>query len=79
MPLAIILLTYFGEVIFFLPGTRLQIPGGLLALLLGVGLAWGTGLLQWNTEQFEAAATPIRLYFPSLHLTEISAQWSYLG
>ena len=78
MPLAIILLTYFGEVKFFLPGTRLQIPGGLLALLLGVGLAWGTGLLQWNIKQFEIATAPIQFYLPSVHLTEILEQSSVL-
>jgi adenine/guanine/hypoxanthine permease len=37
VPLGMILLTYFGKVNF-------GIPGGLLTVLLGMALAWGTGL-----------------------------------
>jgi adenine/guanine/hypoxanthine permease len=42
VPLGVILLTYFGKVKF-------GIPGGLLAVLLGIALAWGTGLMSWDS------------------------------
>jgi len=64
VPLGVILLTYYGEVKFIVPGTRLEIPGGLLAVILGTGLAWATGLCSWDSAQFAAATEPIRLYVP---------------
>jgi len=64
VPLGVILLTYFGQV-------RFAIPGGLLAVLLGIGLAWGTGLTHWDSAQFIAALEPIGFYLPSLWLEEL--------
>lgn len=43
--LGIVLLTYFGRVRF-----RGGLPGGLVAVTLGVGLAWGTGLAPTTSE-----------------------------
>jgi adenine/guanine/hypoxanthine permease len=62
--LGIILLTYFGRVKFFL-------PGGLLAVLLGIALAWGTGLVSWDTSRFQAALEPIGLYLPGIWLGDL--------
>jgi AGZA family xanthine/uracil permease-like MFS transporter len=61
VPLGIILLTYYGKVNF-------PIPGGLLAVLVGTMLAWGTGLLTWNAEQFATTLEPINIYVPKLWL-----------
>jgi AGZA family xanthine/uracil permease-like MFS transporter len=71
VPLGVILLTYFGGVKFVVPGTRLEIPGGLLAVVLGMILAWTTGLVRWDAAQFEAATAPIGFYFPRLWLGEL--------
>ena len=71
VPLGIILLTYFGKVEFFFPGTTLRIPGGLLAVLLGLLLAWTTGLVRWDTEQFQAAIQPLGFYIPQLSLQDL--------
>ena len=56
--LGIILLTYFGEVKF-------PLPGGLLAVLVGIILAWITGLAQGDASQFQAAVAPIQLHIPN--------------
>ena len=48
VPLGIILLTYFGRVHF-------PIPGGLLAVLVGTGLAWITGLVRPDAEALQRA------------------------
>ena len=69
VPLGVILLTYFGGVKFSLG--KLSIPGGLLAVILGTALAWGTGLSQWNSEQFESAIAPVGIYFPQINLGEL--------
>jgi len=71
VPLGVILLTYFGRVKFLLPGTRIAIPGGLLAVLLGIALAWGTGLASWDPTQFSAATAPIGFYLPQLWLGDL--------
>ncbi|MBF2098572.1 MAG: NCS2 family permease [Gloeomargaritaceae cyanobacterium C42_A2020_066] len=71
LPLGVILLTYFGEVEFHIPGLRPAVPGGLLAVLLGTGLAWGTGLVTWDAAQFQAAAGPVGLHLPRLWITDI--------
>jgi adenine/guanine/hypoxanthine permease len=65
VPLGVILLTYFGRVNF-------GIPGGLLAVLLGVGLSWSTGLVQWNAAAFQNAVSPIGPHLPKLW---IGALW----
>lgn len=64
VPLGVILLTYFGQV-------RFAIPGGLLAVLLGIVLAWSTGLVSWDPAKFEAAIAPIGFYAPGLWLGEL--------
>jgi len=78
VPLGVILLTYFGEVKFVVPGTRLAIPGGLLAVLLGITLAWTTGLVKWDTTQFQAATAPIGLYFPQIWLGDLGSKLGVL-
>jgi AGZA family xanthine/uracil permease-like MFS transporter len=67
LPLGLILLTYFGRVQF-------GIPGGLLAVLMGVALAWGTGLVQWDVAQWEAAVQPLGLYWPRPWVGELWSQ-----
>ncbi|MGL5871491.1 MAG: NCS2 family permease [Xenococcaceae cyanobacterium] len=74
VPLGVILLSYFGEVKFTIPGTRLNIPGGLLAVILGIILAWSTGLATWDTAKFSAAVAPIGFYLPKLSLGELWQQ-----
>lgn len=64
VPLGVILITYFGQV-------RFAIPGGLLAVLLGIGLAWGTGLVSWDNAKFVTALQPIGVYIPRLWLGEL--------
>ncbi|MEP0869933.1 NCS2 family permease [Trichocoleus desertorum AS-A10] len=64
VPLGVILLTYFGQV-------RFAIPGGLLAVLLGIGLAWGTGLVSWDATRFATALEPIGVYLPRFWLGEL--------
>ena len=71
VPLGVILLTYFGRVKFTWPGTRYNIPGGLLAVLLGMLLAWTTGLAQWNPSQWQVASEPIGLYLPQLQIEKL--------
>lgn len=78
VPLGVILLTYFGGVKFFLPGTKLNIPGGLLAIVLGIILAWSTGLLSWDEAKFSAAIAPIGFYLPKLFLGELWQQFDVM-
>ena len=83
VPLGVILLTYFGEVKFTWPGTSYQIPGGLLAVLLGMVLAWTTGLAQWSPRQWQEASEPIGLYLPQLQLQSLWSErfvlWQYFS
>ena len=67
LPLGVVLLTYFGQV-------KWGLPGGLLAVLLGIGLSWGTGLVQWNPVQFQTALEPIGLHLPRLWVGDLWAQ-----
>ena len=71
VPLGVILLTYFGRVKFGL-------PGGLVAVLLGVALAWGTGLVQWEPQRWATAVEPLGIYLPHLWLGELWGQGSVL-
>lgn len=71
VPLGVILVTYFGQV-------RFKIPGGLLAVLLGIALAWGTGLVSWDGAKFAAVLQPIKLYLPSLALGKLWSSRSVL-
>jgi AGZA family xanthine/uracil permease-like MFS transporter len=64
VPLGVILVTYFGNV-------RFPIAGGLLSVLLGIALAWGTGLVSWDSAKFTEAVTPLGFYFPSVYLGQL--------
>ena len=68
VPLGVILLSYFGGVKFLIPGTRLEIPGGLLAVILGTILAWLTGLNQWDSNQLNMVLEPVGINLPPLAL-----------
>ncbi|WP_299490870.1 NCS2 family permease [Acaryochloris sp. IP29b_bin.137] len=72
VPLGVILLTYFGQVDFGL-------PGGLLSVLLGVGLSWLTGLVQWDAALFDQAIQPLGVYIPKLWIGAIWAQGGVLS
>lgn len=69
LPLGVILLTYFGQVDFGL-------PGGLLSVLVGMLLAWATGLVQWDPAVFEQALQPLGFYLPKFW---IGAIWEQSG
>jgi adenine/guanine/hypoxanthine permease len=64
VPLGVILLTYFGQVKF-------PIPGGLLAVLLGTGLAWITGLVKADPVSLQQALQPVGWHWPGLYLAEL--------
>jgi AGZA family xanthine/uracil permease-like MFS transporter len=72
VPLGVILLTYFGQVDF-------GIPGGLLSVLLGIALAWITGLVQWDATLFGQALQPLGFYIPKLWIGAIWEQGAILG
>jgi len=78
VPLGVILLTYYGEVTFTLPGSRIEIPGGLLAVILGTGLAWATGLCHWDPALWSRAIEPVKLYLPRPWLGSLWAERSVL-
>ncbi|MFN9924996.1 MAG: NCS2 family permease [Cyanobacteriota bacterium] len=59
--LGVILLAYFGEV-------KLPLPGGLLAVLVGVTLAWATGLLQVDAKAWSEGMAQVGPQLPKLQL-----------
>jgi AGZA family xanthine/uracil permease-like MFS transporter len=63
--LAVILVAYFGAV-------RLPLPGGLLAVLVGVGLAWASGLMQVDEATWRSNAALVGWHLPRL---ELGALW----
>lgn len=65
VPLGIILLTYFGRV-------RFPIPGGLLAVLAGTGLAWLNGLVHMDSSAWSRSLEPLGWHFPTV---SVSALW----
>ena len=67
--LAVILLTYYGQV-------RFPLPGGLLAVLLGIALAWGTGLVRLDQAILASNAAQLGLHLPGLQL---EALWQARG
>ena len=67
--LAIVLVTYYGRL-------RLPIPGGLLAVVIGVGLAWSTGLIDGDASRWSQEASQIGLRLPHL---EIANLWHARG
>jgi adenine/guanine/hypoxanthine permease len=64
--LAVILATYYGRL-------RLPIPGGLLAVLVGIGLAWSGGLIQADPQLWAREASQVGLRLPHLELRSLWA------
>ncbi|MFM7268543.1 MAG: NCS2 family permease [Cyanobium sp.] len=64
--LGVILVAYFG-------GVRLPLPGGLLAVLVGIALAWATGLLRVDASAWQANAAQVGLHLPVPRLADL---WS---
>ncbi|WCL47594.1 NCS2 family permease [Leptospira sp. GIMC2001] len=69
IPFGIILVQYFANVKF-----PLMIPGGLLAVIVGTGLAWLSGI--WGTplmqmEQVSLATATIGFEFPKIYISEL--------
>jgi len=62
--LAVILVTYYGQV-------RLPLPGGLLAVLVGIALAWGTGLIRIDAASWQSNAAQVGLHLPRLQLAAL--------
>lgn len=67
--LAVILLTYYGQV-------RLPLPGGLVAVLLGIALAWSTGLLRPDGAELAQEAAQLGLHLPG---PQLEALWQARG
>ncbi|MFM7394466.1 MAG: NCS2 family permease [Cyanobium sp.] len=67
--LAVILVAYYGRV-------RLPLPGGLLAVLVGIALAWSTGLIRVDAASWQANAAQVGLHVPRLQL---EALWAGRG
>jgi AGZA family xanthine/uracil permease-like MFS transporter len=59
LPLGVVLMVYFGKVRF-----PARIPGGLVAVVLGVVLAWATGLCSWDPEQVKSVVGGVGVYPP---------------
>ncbi len=59
LPLGVVIMIYFGRVRF-----PARIPGGLVAVALGVVLAWATGLCSWDAEQVRTVAGGVGLHLP---------------
>jgi AGZA family xanthine/uracil permease-like MFS transporter len=62
--LAVILLGYYGRV-------RWPLPTGLLAVLLGMVLAWSSGLIRWDQTAWMQSINSLGLHFPSLQLAAL--------
>jgi AGZA family xanthine/uracil permease-like MFS transporter len=62
--LAVILVTYYGQV-------RLPLPGGLIAVLLGIVLAGATGLLRIDAASWQANLAQVGLHLPPLQLAPL--------
>ena len=67
--LAVILATYYGRL-------QLPIPGGLLAVLVGMALAWGTGLIKLDPQTWSNQLAQVGLHLPHL---ELGALWQARG
>lgn len=81
--LAIILVAYYGKVRFI--G---NLPGGLIAVLVGTALAWGVSWLDWPARLIDfsgygAALSPMGLYLPMPVLDDLAGGlhfiWPYIG
>jgi adenine/guanine/hypoxanthine permease len=64
--LAVILVAYYGQL-------RLPLPAGLLAVLLGLALAWATDLAHFDPLAWREGLAQLGLHLPSLQL---QALWS---
>ena len=62
--LAVILLVYFARL-------RTPVPGGLLAVLLGIALAAASGLIQLQPSAWQASLAQVGLHPPSLQLNAL--------
>lgn len=60
LPLGAVLLTYFGRVRF-----PWGIPGGLVAVVLGMILAWATPFRDWDSDAFAQAVGQLGLHLPA--------------
>ena len=67
--LALILVTYYGQL-------RLPIPGGLLAVLVGMALAWGMGLIRLDPVLWQEQLRQVGVRPPHL---ELAALWQARG
>ncbi|MFN9693874.1 MAG: NCS2 family permease [Synechococcaceae cyanobacterium] len=67
--LAVILLAYFGQ-------ARLPLPGGVLAVLVGITLAAATGLLRLDAASWQANLAQVGLHLP---LPRLGALWQGRG
>ena len=67
--LALILVTYYGQL-------KLPVPGGLLAVLVGIALAWSTGLIHNDPALWAREAAQVGLRWPHL---ELSSLWQARG
>jgi AGZA family xanthine/uracil permease-like MFS transporter len=67
--LAVILVTYYGRL-------KLPIPGGLLAVLVGIALAWSSGLIQIDAGIWANESAQVGLRLPQL---ELASLWQARG
>ena len=67
--LGVILITYYGRV-------RLPLPGGLVAVLVGIPLAWASGLISIDATSWSSNAQQVGLRLPHL---EWSSLWQARG
>ncbi len=67
--LALILVTYYGQL-------KLPVPGGLLAVLVGIALAWGSGLIHNDPALWAREAAQVGLCWPHL---ELGSLWQARG
>ena len=67
--LALILVTYYGDL-------KLPIPGGLLAVLVGIVLAWSSGLIHSDAAIWARESAQVGLRWPHL---ELGSLWQARG
>jgi AGZA family xanthine/uracil permease-like MFS transporter len=68
LPLGAVLMTYFGRVRF-----PFGIPGGMVAVLLGILLSWSTGLSSYDAAHFREALGWLGVEMPRPVFREIGA------
>ena len=67
LPFGVVLLTYYGRVRF-----PFGIPGGLVAVLLGTSLAWGTHLVHFEPSVYAQARALVGLKVPIFQLGTVA-------